>query len=155
MKIKIIAIGNKMPDWVRAGFEEYHRRFPRNFIIELIEIPAIKRSEKSDLNKIKEKEGELLLNACEKGDKIITLDLNGKAWNTPQLAKELTLWELNGRNICLLIGGPEGLSDACKYHAEQSWCLSNLTLPHPLVRVILIESLYRAWSLNHHHPYHR
>lgn len=155
MKIKIIAIGQKMPSWVYEACDEYHRRFPRHFIVEIIEIPALPRHDKSDLQKIKNQEGERLLNACAPDDKIITLDLGGKPWRTDEVAQQLARWQNDGRDIALLIGGPEGLSDACKRRAEQSWCLSPLTLPHPLVRVVLLECLYRAWSINNNHPYHR
>ena len=85
----------------------------------------------------------------------VTLDIPGKPWDTPQLAAELERWKLDGRDVSLLIGGPEGLSPACKAAAEQSWSLSALTLPHPLVRVLVAESLYRAWSITTNHPYHR
>lgn len=155
MKIKIIAIGQKMPSWVYEACDEYHRRFPRHFIVEIIEIPASKRSEKSDLNKIKIQEGEQLLNACSPQDHIIALDLAGKNWSSEQVAAQIERWQHDGRDIALLIGGPEGLSDECKRRAAQSWCLSPLTLPHPLVRVLLMECLYRAWSINNHLPYHR
>lgn len=88
-------------------------------------------------------------------NRIVTLDIPGKPWDTPQLATELERWKLDGRDVSLLIGGPEGLSPACKAATEQSWSLSALTLPHPLVRVLVAESLYRAWSITTNHPYHR
>jgi 23S rRNA (pseudouridine1915-N3)-methyltransferase len=90
-----------------------------------------------------------------KGNRIVTLDIPGTAWETPQLAQQLERWKQDGRNVSLLIGGPEGLAPACKAAAEQSWSLSPLTLPHPLVRVLVAESLYRAWSITTNHPYHR
>jgi len=95
-----------------------------------------------------------MLAACGKG-KVVILDIPGKPWTTPQLAEQLEGWKNDGRDVCLLIGGPEGLSPECKAAAEQSWSLSPLTLPHPLVRVVVAESLYRAWSLTTNHPYHR
>ena len=85
----------------------------------------------------------------------MTLEVHGRPWTTPQLAQQMAGWQMDGRNVSLLIGGPEGLSDACLAAAEQRWSLSPLTLPHPIVRVIVAESLYRAWSLNNNHPYHR
>jgi len=102
-----------------------------------------------------EKEGEQALAAIGKSCRIVTLDLPGKNWTTPQLAQQLESWKQDGRDVALLIGGPEGLSPACKAAAEQSWCLSALTMPHPLVRIVVAESLYRAWSLTTNHPYHR
>ena len=103
---------------------------------------------------ILEKEGEMMLAAAGK-NRIVTLDIPGKPWDTPQLARELERWKQDGRDVSLLVGGPEGLSPACKAAAEQSWSLSTLTLPPPLVRVLVAESLYRAWSITTNHPYHR
>ena len=130
MKLQLVAVGTKMPDWVQTGFSEYLRRFPKDMPFELVEIPAGK-------------------------NRIVTLDIPGKPWDTPQLARELERWKQDGRDVSLLVGGPEGLSPACKAAAEQSWSLSTLTLPHPLVRVLVAESLYRAWSITTNHPYHR
>ena len=155
MKIQLIAIGNRMPDWVERGFKEYQRRFPRDMVLELVEIAAGKRGKNADIARILQKEGEQMLAAIPKGNHIISLDLPGKNLTTPDLATQLNKWQLDGRDISLLIGGPEGLAPACKKAAAQSWCLSALTLPHPLVRVIVAESLYRAWSINNNHPYHR
>ncbi|QIQ21648.1 23S rRNA (pseudouridine(1915)-N(3))-methyltransferase RlmH [Zophobihabitans entericus] len=155
MKLQLIAVGNKMPQWVTTAFKDYSDRFPKDLPFELIEIPAGKRTKNADIPRILEKEGEQMLSACGKGNKIITLDIPGKPWDTPELASQLERWKLDGRDISLLIGGPEGLSPACKQAAEQSWSLSPLTLPHPLVRVIVAESLYRAWSITANHPYHR
>ena len=134
MKIQLIAVGTKMPEWVTTGFNEYQRRFPKDMPLELVEIPAGKRG---------------------KNARIVTLDIPGKPWTTEQLAQQLEVWKLDGRDVALLIGGPEGLAPECKALAEQSWSLSPLTLPHPLVRVVVAESLYRAWSITTNHPYHR
>ncbi|MCX8641242.1 MULTISPECIES: 23S rRNA (pseudouridine(1915)-N(3))-methyltransferase RlmH [unclassified Gilliamella] len=155
MKIQLIAVGNKMPHWVTTAFDDYCSRFPKDMPLELIEIPAGKRTKNADIVRILDKEGEMMLNACGKGNRIVTLDIPGKAYTTHNLAQQLERWKTDGRDVSLLIGGPEGLSPACKIAAEQSWSLSPLTLPHPLVRVIVAESLYRAWSLTTNHPYHR
>ncbi len=128
--------------------------FSERYALELIEIPAGKRGKNADIKRILDKEGEQMLAAAGK-NRIVTLDIPGKPWDTPQLAAELERWKLDGRDVSLLIGGPEGLSPACKAAAEQSWSLSALTLPHPLVRVLVAESLYRAWSITTNHPYHR
>lgn len=154
MKVQLVAVGTKMPDWVQTGFTEYLRRFPKDMPFELVEIPAGKRGKNADIKRILDKEGELMLAAAGK-NRIVTLDIPGKPWDTPQLAHELERWKQDGRDVSLLIGGPEGLSPACKAAAEQSWSLSALTLPHPLVRVLVAESLYRAWSITTNHPYHR
>ena len=103
-----------MPDWVTRGFEEYQRRFPRDMPLELIEIPAGKRGKNADIARILQKEGELMLAAIAKGNHIVSLDLPGKNWTTPDLAEQMTKWQLDGRDVSLLIGGPEGLSPACK-----------------------------------------
>ncbi|MER2493246.1 23S rRNA (pseudouridine(1915)-N(3))-methyltransferase RlmH [Catenovulum sediminis] len=155
MKIQLIAVGQKMPAWVEAGFAEYQRRFPRDYALELVEIPAGKRGKNADIKRILEKEGELMLAAVGKSNRIVTLEVTGKAWTTPQLAKQMQAWQLDGRDVSLLVGGPEGLAPACIAASEQKWSLSALTLPHPMVRVIVAESLYRGWSVNQNHPYHR
>lgn len=154
MKIQLVAVGTKMPTWITQGFEEYQRRFPKEMPFELIEIPAGKRGKNADIKRILEQEGKAMLTACGK-NRIVSLDIPGKPWTTEQLAKQLEIWKQDGRDVSLLIGGPEGLSSECKSAAEQSWSLSALTLPHPLVRVVVVESLYRAWSLTTNHPYHR
>lgn len=153
--MQIIAVGNKMPTWVVEGTSEYLRRFPADFSVNFCEITPQKRGKTVNLAKIKEKEGEKCLAAVAKGNQIIALEVLGKKWDTPGLAKQIDLWKMDGRNVSLLIGGPEGLSDECRNAADQLWSLSPLTLPHPLVRVIVSEALYRAWSVTQNHPYHR
>lgn len=155
MKLRLIAVGQKMPSWVSSGFDEYQRRFPRDCQFELVEIPAGKRGKQADIKRILDQEGERMLAAVNKNERIVTLEVNGRNWDTPQLSKQLASWQMDGRNVALLVGGPEGLSPACIAASEQRWSLSTLTLPHPMVRVIVAESLYRAWSLLNNHPYHR
>ncbi len=155
MKLQLIAVGTKMPKWVEEGYKEYSRRFPKDMPLELCEIPAGKRGKNADIPRILQKEGETMLACIPKGNRIVTLDIPGKPWNTEQLAEQLESWKRDGRDVSILIGGPEGLSPACKAAAEQSWSLSALTFPHPLVRVLMAESLYRAWSVTENHPYHR
>ena len=155
MKIQLIAVGTKMPDWVEKGYQEYARRFPKEMQLELVEIHAGKRGKNADIKRILKKEGELTLVAIPKGNKIVTLEVTGRAWTTEQLADEMHKWKQDGRNISILIGGPEGLAPECIAKAEQRWSLSALTLPHPLVRIITAESLYRAYTLTINHPYHR
>ena len=121
----------------------------------LVEIPPGKRGKNADIARILEKEGEQMLAAIPKGSRIVTLEVLGKPWDTPELARQLDRWQNDGRDVALLVGGPEGLAPACIAASEQKWSLSNLTLPHPLVRIFLAESLYRAWSVNNNHPYHR
>jgi 23S rRNA (pseudouridine1915-N3)-methyltransferase len=123
--------------------------------LNLVEIPAGKRSPSIDLIRQIRAEGERLLAAIPSGSRVIALDERGQEWNTVELAKRLTGWLQEGRDLSLLIGGPDGLDAACRDRAERLWSLSRLTLPHPLVRIVVAEQLYRAWSLLHHHPYHR
>ena len=113
MKIQLIAVGTKMPDWVEKGYLEYARRFPKEMQLELLEINAGKRGKNADIKRILKKEGELTLEAIPKGNKIVTLEVTGKSWTTEQLANEMTKWQHDGRNISLLIGGPEGLAPEC------------------------------------------
>ncbi|MFT4464681.1 MAG: 23S rRNA (pseudouridine(1915)-N(3))-methyltransferase RlmH [Sodalis sp. (in: enterobacteria)] len=155
MKLQLIAVGTKMPDWVQTWFTDYLKHFPKELPFELTEIVAGKRGKNADIARILEKEGELMLAAVAKGNRIVTLDIPGARWETPQLAQQLERWKHDGRDVSLLVGGPEGLATACKAAAEQSWSLSPLTLPHPLARMLVAESLYRAWSITTNHPYHR
>lgn len=144
-----------MDDWVNQGFAEFSKRLPPECRIKLIEIPPNKRTKNSDIARVIEEEGERLLAAVPARALVITLDINGKHWSTDQLADQLQNWLAEGRDIALLVGGPDGLSGKCKARAEISWSLSNLTLPHPLVRVVLAEQIYRAWTILKGHPYHR
>lgn len=155
MLIRILAIGNKMPSWVDEGYLEYAKRFPFSCQLEIVEIPAEKRTKQADIARITEREGQKLLAAIKPGNRIIALDVKGQTWSTEQLANHLNTWHQEGRNTDLLIGGPDGLSPVCLQKAEMKWSLSALTLPHPLVRIILAEQLYRALSILQKHPYHR
>lgn len=155
MRIQLIAVGTKMPAWVEQGYREYERRFSGDISLSLQEISAGKRGKNADIKRILQKEGELTLSAIPKGNRIVTLEVTGKALTTQELAQHLSQWQMDGRDVSLLIGGPEGLAPKCIKASEQKWSLSALTLPHPLVRILVAESLYRAWSLNTNHPYHR
>ena len=155
MKIKLIAVGTKMPVWVETAFKNYAQRMPRDTSLELIEIAAAKRSKNQLADQWMEKEGQLILKVIDSSDWVVALDVKGKSWSTPQLAEQLTQWQQMGSNVCLLVGGPDGLSPACLKRANTRWSLSALTMPHPMVRVILAEAIYRAWSVTVNHPYHR
>ena len=155
MRISLIAVGTRMPDWVVQGYEEYARRMPSECSVKLVEIPAGKRSKGADLARITQKEGELTLAAVPKGARMVAMDVKGRAWSTQGLAKELDGWRHDGRDVALLVGGPEGLAPECLKQAEQKWSLSNMTLPHPVVRIVIAEQLYRALSILSNHPYHR
>lgn len=155
MRIRIIAVGTKMLDWVEQGYAEYAKRLPRDYTVELVELPLAVRSKNSDLARAMEKEGEAMLAAIGKGDTVLALDVKGKPWSTEQLAEQLAQWRMSGTNYSLLIGGPDGLAATCLALASIKWSLSPLTLPHPLVRIVLIEQLYRACTILQNHPYHK
>ncbi len=155
MKIHLLTIGSRMPDWVVAGYSEYARRLPKECSLQLQEIQAAKRGKSAVIQRVIEEEGQALLNRIPGKAQIVALEVTGKPWSTEQLAEQLDRWLHSGQDIALLVGGPEGLSEECKRKARQHWSLSALTLPHGLVRVVVAEAIYRAWSLLKNHPYHR
>ncbi|MFA7553712.1 MAG: 23S rRNA (pseudouridine(1915)-N(3))-methyltransferase RlmH [Spongiibacteraceae bacterium] len=155
MRIRLIAVGTKMPHWVELGVAEYSKRLPAELKLEVKEIALGKRGKGADIQRAINTEGQQMLAAIGQHDHVIALDVQGKGWGTEQLAVELQRWQLEGDNVSLLVGGPDGLAAECLQRANQRWSLSPLTLPHPLVRVILAEQLYRAWTINNNHPYHR
>jgi 23S rRNA (pseudouridine1915-N3)-methyltransferase len=155
MRITVIAVGGKMPAWVEQGINEYDRRMPRELKIHWREIPLVRRGRDTSPELLRSREGEKILKAIPARDKVIALDVRGKSWSTEQLAEQLRSWQMSGDNYSLLIGGPEGLSSECLERASQRWSLSDLTMPHPLVRILLAEQLYRAWTITANHPYHR
>lgn len=155
MDIHLLAVGNRMPEWVATGYKEYAGRLTQECMLHLHEIAPEKRGKKADLEGIRRREGERLLEAIPAGSHVIALEVRGRAWSTEQLSQQMSGWMQDGRSLSLLVGGPEGLSDSCLQRAEQRWSLSPLTLPHPMVRVLVAEQLYRAWSILKGHPYHR
>ena len=155
MQIQLLCVGNKMPGWVSAGYEEYAKRMPRECELKLKEIASGQRGKNTDPARAIAEEGQKMQAAIPSGEHVVALDLSGKEWSTPQLSEALARWLAGGRNVSLLVGGPDGLAPACLARADERWRLSALTFPHPLVRIVLAEQLYRAWSLLHNHPYHR
>lgn len=155
MRIRLIAVGNKMPGWVTDGYEEYARRMPRDCAVELVELPLAPRGKSSSAAVAMEREAQAVQAAIGKGDRVIALEVTGRPWSTEQLAQKLQDWRMSGANYSLLIGGPDGLAPQCRALAESQWSLSPLTLPHPLVRIVVIEQLYRAYTILHNHPYHK
>jgi 23S rRNA (pseudouridine1915-N3)-methyltransferase len=155
MRFTVLAVGGKMPAWVNQGVAEYQKRLPRELQLEWREIPLARRGKDSKAEQLCAREGEQLIKSIPRGDRVIALDVEGKALSTPQLAKRLRDWQMSGDNVSLLIGGPDGLSSEVLQRADERWSLSDLTLPHPLVRVLLSEQLYRAWTITVNHPYHR
>ncbi|MFK7976952.1 MAG: 23S rRNA (pseudouridine(1915)-N(3))-methyltransferase RlmH [Halioglobus sp.] len=155
MRITLIAVGTKMPGWVTEGVEEYSKRLPREWQVQWIEVGLAKRGRDSNAAKLCEAEGALILKAIPAGDQVVALDVRGKRLNTEQLADRLSQWQMSAQNYSIVIGGPDGLSSDIIERADMRWSLSDLTLPHPLVRVLLAEQLYRAWTITVNHPYHR
>ena len=144
-----------MPDWVEKGTAEYAKRIQHDLGFTLVEVPMAKRSKSSNIDQCIKKEGDGMLAKIAASDYLVALDVLGKSLDTPALAERLSWIQEQGRNIALLVGGPYGLDQRCLDRADESWSLSALTLPHPLVRILVAEQLYRAHSLNKGHPYHR
>ncbi|HEX9802249.1 MAG TPA: 23S rRNA (pseudouridine(1915)-N(3))-methyltransferase RlmH [Gammaproteobacteria bacterium] len=155
MQLHLIAVGNRMPAWVEQGYQEYAKRLPPECALALHEIPAGKRGKNADIARLTRQEGEKMAAAIPKGARVVALEVGGRAWSTEQLSARLDSWMGEGRDVALLVGGPEGLEPGLSAAADERWSLSPLTLPHPLVRIVLAEQLYRAWSILKGHPYHR
>lgn len=144
-----------MPAWVNQAYADFAKRLPHECSLHLHEIEAGKRGKNSDITRLVNAEGERMLAVVPKNALCIALDVKGKQWSSRQLAQSLTAWMADGRDVALLVGGADGLASQCVARASLSWSLSKLTLPHMLVRVVLAEQLYRAWSISRGLPYHR
>ena len=155
MKINIIAIGNKMPDWVEDASQDFVKRMPSEIKINSILLPLIKRGKNSDIPRIVRDESRKLLAAVPKDSVLVVLDVLGKSVTTMKLSSLLETWLQQGQDVSIVIGGPDGVSDEILSKASLKISLSELTFPHTLVRVILLEQIYRAWSILNNHPYHR
>ena len=155
MKFRLIAVGTRMPGWVEAGVLEYSKRLPSDYQLIVKEIPLAKRGKSYNVDQCVNKEAVAILAQTKKDDHVVAMEVTGKSFTTSELAGRIGQLRGQGRNICLLVGGPDGLGRACLDRADEKWSLSALTMPHPLVRIILAEQLYRAWSLLSRHPYHR
>ncbi|MHA7814851.1 MAG: 23S rRNA (pseudouridine(1915)-N(3))-methyltransferase RlmH [Pseudohaliea sp.] len=155
MRLTVHAVAGKLPRWVAEGSADYERRLPRELKLAWRDVPLTRRAADGSGAVLAEREGERLLKGVGGDDRVIALDPGGEPWRTEDLARHLADWQMDGRPVAFLIGGPDGLSPACRARAERSWSLGRLTLPHPLVRVVLVEQLYRAWTILSNHPYHR
>jgi 23S rRNA (pseudouridine1915-N3)-methyltransferase len=155
MKLLIVSVGHKMPDWITTGFNEYTKRMPREAQISLLEIKPEPRSTGKTTAQIMEAEAQRILAALPQHCWRIALDERGAAPTTKQLAAQMQDWMRAGRDVAFIIGGADGLHESVKQAAQQQLALSAFTLPHAIVRVLLAEQLYRAHSLMHNHPYHR
>ncbi len=155
MKLLVVAVGTRMPSWVDAGFTEFARRMPREMPLELIEIKAEPRTTGKTVEAMQSAEAARIVTALPARCRRVILDEHGRDLTTAALAARLEAWREGGEDIALIVGGPDGLTDALKRDASESIRLSSLTLPHALVRPLLAEALYRAWSVTRNHPYHR
>lgn len=155
MQLIIAAVGQRMPGWVDAGFEEYAKRMPPESRIHLKEIKPVERSGSRSASTVMAQERARIEAALPKGARVVALDEHGRDLTSMQLSACLMQWQQDGRDVAFVIGGADGLDPGLKADADMLIRISSLTLPHGMVRVLLAEQLYRAWSISHNHPYHR
>lgn len=154
MKIRLISVGHKMPDWVVQGCLDYIKRMPREMTLEIVEIKPDKRAAGKNTDSVQQAEAQRIL-AASGQDHLIVLDEHGEPISTQQLAQHMQQWQRLGKNVAVVIGGADGIAHSLKQQAASLWSLSPLTLPHAMVRVLVCEQLYRAFSIIQQHPYHR
>ena len=155
MHIRLLAVGDRQPSWVDEAVDIYRGRFPREWRFSLDTIATVRRKKNDNSLRAMIAEGENILAKLNNAERVVLLDERGKQLSSELLATKLADWQVDGRDLCFVIGGPDGVSDACRQRADFIWSLSRLTLPHGLARVLFFEQLYRAWSLQAGHPYHR
>jgi 23S rRNA (pseudouridine1915-N3)-methyltransferase len=155
MKARLLAVGTGMPGWVQQGYAEYAKRLSHWLPLDLVEVTPGLRGKGRDTARALAEEGRRLLEAIPQGSWVVLLDGRGKPHSSEALADRLAAWRMQGQDLVFLIGGPEGFDAAVLARADERWSLGPLTLPHPLVRIVLAEQLYRAASLLANHPYHR
>ena len=155
MKLLVTAVGQRVPDWAQTAWADYAKRFPPELRLELKAIKTEPRSGGKTTEQIMTAERQRIEAALPSGTHVVVLDERGSALTTAALAAKLSQWQGQGGDVALLIGGPDGLHPALRQAAHERIRLSDLTLPHAMVRVLLVEQLYRAWSINAGHPYHR
>jgi 23S rRNA (pseudouridine1915-N3)-methyltransferase len=153
--IRLLAVGDRQPSWVDDAFGIYTGRFPREWKFRLDTIPTVRRNKNDKSRQAMEAEGELITAKLSATEQVVLLDERGKQLSSKSLASILGDWQSDGRDLCFVIGGPDGVSDAVRQRSDMMWSLSQLTLPHGMARALLSEQLYRAWSLQTGHPYHR
>jgi 23S rRNA (pseudouridine1915-N3)-methyltransferase len=153
--IRLLAVGDRQPSWVDEAFAIYTGRFPREWRFRTDVISTVRRNKSDKTRKAMETEGDLILGKLGTTEQMILLDERGKQLSSKGLAGKLADWQGDGRDLCFVIGGPDGVPDVCRQRADLTWSLSQLTLPHGLARVLFAEQLYRAHSLHTGHPYHR
>lgn len=155
MHIRLLAVGDRQPSWVDEAFGIYSGRFPREWKFRLDAIATVRRNKNDRSQKAMAAEGERILAKLVATEQVVLLDERGKELSSRTLAASLADWQADSRDLCFIIGGPDGVPDTIRQRADFIWSLSQLTLPHGMARVLLAEQLYRAWSLQAGHPYHR
>jgi len=155
MNLLVAAVGQRMPNWVTEAWNEYARRMPPGLALTLREINLAKRGKNADTRRLAATESKALFDAMPARARVVALDVRGQTWSTEKLAENLEQWMTEGRDVGFMIGGPDGIDADVMKRADDRWSLGPLTLPHPLVRVVLAEQLYRAWTITQNHPYHR
>ena len=155
MHIRLLAVGDRQPGWVDDAFGIYTQRFPREWKFRLDVIATVRRARNDKSQRAMESEGDLIIQNLKDTEQVVLLDERGKQFTSRALAARLADWQSDGRDLCFVIGGPDGVADVVQKRADFTWSLSDLTLPHGLARALLAEQMYRAWSLQTGHPYHR
>lgn len=158
MKICVVAVGQRMPAWAQTACDDYHKRFPSDCRVDVKTVKTEARGSKSIDTLYAAERGRIeaaIASSCNKGTRVVVLDERGKSLTTRALAEKLSAWQLAGDDVAIVLGGPDGLDPAFKAASHEQIRLSDLTLPHAMARVVLMEALYRAWSVNANHPYHR
>lgn len=155
MHMRLVAVGDRQPAWVESAFADYAGRLPRAWKFNCKTLATSRRRRHGDADGARSEETRRILDAVSPGERLVVLDEHGRQFTSTGLAAALADWQSDGRDVCFVIGGPDGLDASCIERAELRWSLSKLTLPHGLARVLFVEQLYRAQSLNDGHPYHR
>lgn len=155
MHIRLLAVGDRQPTWVDDAFDKYSGRFPREWKFRIDRIATAKRSKNNKIQHAMDVEADALLKSIRGDEQVVLMDERGTQLTSQALATRLSDWQTDGRDLCFVIGGPDGVAEACRQRADTIWSLSDLTLPHGLARVLFAEQMYRAWSLQNGHPYHR
>ena len=153
MRIRLLCVGTRMPAWISEGYATFAKRLPRDQPLILDEVPAARRA--GDVARCVDDEGSRMLARIGRDEHVVALDEHGTAWSSVELARRMNDWRRDGRDIVLLVGGSDGLAAACLARSQERWSLSRATLPHGLVRVVVAEQIYRAWTQLSGHPYHR
>lgn len=155
MRFRLVAAGTRLPEWVNTGFQHYAARMPRECSLELTEIALGARGKSQNPARAVADEEKRMLALPRAGDVVVAMEVTGRQFDSEALAVRMQEWFASGGDVLFMIGGPDGLGDDCRKRAALQWSLSALTLPHGLVRIVLAEQLYRAWSIIRNHPYHR